>query len=139
MGLVFAAGLLLSTLNTNQKGYCDNNNTTSTTQPHQTTRGRTTGASSFSSDLTSLSWFLGAALFANIPMMPFCGLAEGFEARLASPFMPDFLCSGSSVGDCCISLACCSSRLDTGTAAAQRIALYLQTERRDKQDKSTLS
>lgn len=61
-------------------------------------------------------------------MMPFCSLVDGFEATLASPFMPDFLCSGSGVGARWTSLACCSSSEDIGTALAQRIALYLQRE-----------
>lgn len=83
-----------------------------------------TSSSSFGSDLTSLllATALGAALFPNIPMMPFCGLAGG----LASPFRTVFFCSGSGAGARLTSLACCSSTDDMGTALAQRMALYLQ-------------
>lgn len=86
----------------------------------------TTGASSCCSDFTTLwlSWVFGAVFCANIPMMPFCGLVEGLEAALASPFR-DFLGSGSSVGARWTSCACCSSREDIGTALVQRMALYL--------------
>lgn len=67
-----------------------------------------------------LSWALGAALLANIPMMPFCGLLGGFETVSASPFMLGFLCSGS--GSMWVSLARCSSREDMGVAPEQRTA-----------------
>lgn len=93
----------------------------------QRLQGRTTEASSFSSDLTSLFWTVEVVLLASIPMMPFRGLAEGFEATWASPFMPGLLCSGSGAGARRFSLACCRFREDIGTALEQRIALYLQT------------
>lgn len=84
-------------------------------------------SSSFGSGLTSLllPTALVAALFPNIPMMPFCGLVGGFS----SPFMTVFFCSGSTAGARLMSLASCSSTDDIGTALTQRMALYLQLER----------
>lgn len=94
---------------------------------------RTSGlTTSFCSSLTSvtLSWCLGAALFENIPMMPFCDLVDGLDGWLASPFTEGTFTTGSGVGAGWRSLACWSSTDDRGTALVQRIALYLQKKRK---------
>lgn len=86
-----------------------------------------TRAASSCSDLLSLllSGAFGAALLANIPMMPFWGLLGGFETTLVSAFAEDFFCSGSGGRAWRAPLACCSSREDMGTAPEQRMAPYL--------------
>lgn len=89
----------------------------STSLSKQNWRSLTAGSSSLGSAF--VSWVLEAALLAKTPMMPL-----GLGQVLAPLFDSRLWTSGGGV--CCVSLACWGSAVLKGTAAGQRIALYLK-------------
>ena len=107
---------------------------------HKSELYNTVVVSSFCSTFISLpgSCFLGAALLANIPMMPLgCGLAAGFEVVwLPGPSkLGALIWLGSGGGNCRLSPAGRVSPGAKGTASAHLMALYLQNAtERDRSD-----